>query len=460
MSAELSWKDQYLRELDAAEHRQQQWQQHRMLLERMLVRTSLGLKGQSGELDQLLDSVRDQVRSPSIDVEHWQLLQTKIDRQMVLLKQAEFASQVSGAGPAADSMGLGQDGERLRIARRVGQLVEQIVSEIPISAEAEKKARALQHILFYSEDWSALRKCLRDVAELVTIAIKQCRAQFDEFIQQLDDRLAVLRQSFVAHTSAQSGRLSASEALGRDLRGGITRLSEHIQCSNNLGQLKHSVTAHLDDIARSVVQFRERESDREKALATQLETMQQKIVTMETESELMREQVVKERRRANTDMLTQLPNRDSWHDRLQLEVERWQRYKGEMTIAIVDIDLFKRINDSYGHKAGDRVLQLLARELKKGLRSTDFIARIGGEEFVVLLPETTGTQAKQVIDSLRANVAKLPFHFSNQPVTITFSAGVASIRSGDDEDTLFERADRTLYMAKNAGRNQVKISTE
>nr|WP_026223938.1 diguanylate cyclase [Marinobacter gelidimuriae] len=74
------------------------------------------------------------------------------------------------------------------------------------------------------------------------------------------------------------------------------------------------------------------------ALATQLETMQQKIVTMETESELMREQVLK---------------------------ERWQRYKGEMTIAIVDIDLFKRINDSYGHKAGDRVLQLLARELKK-----------------------------------------------------------------------------------------------
>ena len=460
MSAELSWKDQYLRELDAAEHRKQQWQQHRMLLERMLVRTSLGLKGQSGELDQLLDSVRDQVRSPSIDVEHWQLLQTKIDRQMVLLEQAEFASQGSAEGSAAGSMDLGQDGDRLRIARRVGQLVGQIVSEIPISAEAEKKARALQQVLLYSEDWSALRKGLRDVAELVMLAIKQCRAQFDEFIQQLDDRPAVLRQSFVAHTSAQSGRLSASEALGRDLRGGITRLSQHIQSSNNLGQLKHSVTAHLDDIAQSVVQFRERESDREKALATQLETMQQKIVTMETESELMREQVLKERRRANTDMLTQLPNRDSWHDRLQLEVERWQRYKGDMTIAIVDIDLFKRINDSYGHKAGDRVLQLLARELKKGLRSTDFIARIGGEEFVVLLPETTDTQAKQVIDSLRANVAKLPFHFSNQPVTITFSAGIASIRSGDNEDTLFERADRTLYMAKNAGRNQVKISTE
>jgi diguanylate cyclase len=121
-------------------------------------------------------------------------------------------------------------------------------------------------------------------------------------------------------------------------------------------------------------------------------------------------------------MLTQLPNRDSWQDRLQFEVDRWQRYKGDITIAVVDIDFFKRINDSFGHKAGDRVLQLLARELKKGLRSTDFIARIGGEEFVVLLPETTGAQAKKVMDGLRDNVAKLPFHFSNQPVTITFSA--------------------------------------
>ena len=460
MSAELSWKDQYLKELDAAEHRQQQWQQHRMLLERMLVRTSLGLKGQSEELDELLDSVREEVRKPSINIDHWQLLQAQIDQQMAILEQVEFASHDAVASATAVSVDLGQGAERMRIARRVGQLVEQVISEIPLGMEAEKRARALQQTLLYNEDWNALRKGLRDVAELVMVAIKQSRAQFDEFIQQLDDRLAVLRQSFVAHTSAQSGRLSASEALGRDLRGGITRLSKHIQSSNDLGQLKVSVTEHLDGIAQSVVQFRERESDREKALAAQLEAMQQKIVTMETESELMRDQVVKERRRANTDMLTQLPNRDSWNDRLLLEVERWQRYKGDMTIAIIDIDLFKRINDSYGHKAGDRVLQLLARELKKGLRSTDFIARIGGEEFVVLLPETTGAQAKKVIDSLRANVARLPFHFSNQPVTITFSAGIASIRSGDNEDTLFERADRTLYMVKNAGRNQVMISEE
>jgi diguanylate cyclase len=94
------------------------------------------------------------------------------------------------------------------------------------------------------------------------------------------------------------------------------------------------------------------------------------------------------------------------------------------------------------------------------LRATDFVARIGGEEFVVLLPETTDVQAKQIMDNLREKVAKLPFHFSNQPVTITFSAGVTSVRQGDNDDTLFERADRTLYLAKNSGRDVVMISTE
>lgn len=456
MNAELSWKEKYFQELKAAEHRDKQWQQQRLLLERMLVRTSLGLKGQTAELDQVLDNIRDDIRNQSLNEERWQLLKEEIDRQMLLLEQRDPASQAVGSA----NLNLDLDVERLRIARHAGKLLEQLVNEAPLGAEAEKKAMTLQQTLLYSNDWEALHHGLREVSELVMLALSQSRAQFDDFIKQLDQRLAVLRESFVAHTSAQSGRLSASEALGRDLRGGLNRLSQHIRSSTSLGQLKQSVSTHLDDISNSVNVFRQRESEREKTLATQLRTMQEKIVTMETESELMREQMLKEQKRANTDMLTQLPNRDAWQDRLEFELERWQRYENNLTVAIVDIDFFKRVNDSFGHKAGDRVLQLMSRELKKGLRATDFIARIGGEEFVVLLPETTDVQAKQIMDNLRIKVAKLPFHFSNQPVTITFSAGVTSVRKGDNDDTLFERADRTLYLAKNSGRDVVMINTE
>ena len=86
-----------------------------------------------------------------------------------------------------------------------------------------------------------------------------------------------------------------------------------------------------------------------------------------------------------TDLLTELPNREAWQERLSFEYNRWQRYSHPLTVGVLDIDLFKRINDSYGHKAGDRVLQLVAREFRERLRTTDFVARFGGEEFVVLL---------------------------------------------------------------------------
>ena len=186
--------------------------------------------------------------------------------------------------------------------------------------------------------------------------------------------------------------------------------------------------------------------------------MQEKVAAMEAHSEQMQEQVRKERLRAMTDLLTELPNREAWQERLSFEYNRWQRYSHPLTIGVLDIDLFKRINDSYGHKAGDRVLQLVAREFRDRLRTTDFVARFGGEEFVVLFPETEPSDARAVVDKLREHVGKLPFHFRGEPVTVTFSAGLAGFIAGDTEESVFDRADRALYQAKDAGRDQVMIS--
>jgi diguanylate cyclase len=125
---------------------------------------------------------------------------------------------------------------------------------------------------------------------------------------------------------------------------------------------------------------------------------------------------------------------------------------------VLDIDFFKRVNDSYGHKAGDRVLQLVARALRERLRATDFIARFGGEEFVILLPETNVDNARSVLDSMRGHIAELPFHFRGEPVSVTFSAGLAEFDGDDDEDDVFDRADKALYLAKDSGRDQVLIA--
>lgn len=488
MASDQSWKDKYLRELESAENREKQWKAERNTLERMLVRTSLASEGQTPELDRLLVRIRKDLRKNRVDVEAWRELQDQIDRQVALLDERQpardtklsFFSRKSREPeqqqqtntesqpenpenpeqPEA-AQGNGEDiednAQRLRIARRVGQLLGQMLAQVSLEPAAEARARALQQSLLASNDWDELREGLNHVAELVIAAVTRSKREFEAFLKRLDERLELLREHFSAQSSAQSGRLDASEHLDREIREEIERVGQRLQESDDLQDLKQSVSRHLESIGQAVGRFRTQESERERALSEQLEAMQEKVAAMEAHSEQMQEQVRKERLRAMTDLLTELPNREAWQERLSFEYNRWQRYSHPLTVGVLDIDLFKRINDSYGHKAGDRVLQLVAREVRERLRTTDFVARFGGEEFVVLFPETEPADARAVVDKLREHVGRLPFHFRGEPVTVTFSAGLAGFVVGDTEESVFDRADRALYQAKDAGRDQVVI---
>ncbi|WP_138440288.1 GGDEF domain-containing protein [Marinobacter alexandrii] len=479
MVSEQSWKEKYLQALDSSGSREEQWQTERNTLERMLVRTSLASEGQAPELDKLLARVRKDLRKKSVDVEAWRELQEQIDRQVALLDECSEAEQMQPspepspdsfksnaetpppAGPVpGDERDLADNTERLRIAQRVGQLLGQLLDQLTLDSDAEARGRELQRALLYSSDWNEVREGLNHVAELVITAVNRSRGEFEAFLKRLDGRLALLHEHFAEQSTAQMDRLSASETLDQDIREGMARIGADIRESEDLNQLKASVSQHLSSIGDAVGRFRDKESDREKVLSDQLSAMQEKIAVMEAHSEQLQYEVRRERERAMTDLLTQLPNREAWQERLSFEFNRWQRYRNELTIGLLDIDLFKRINDGYGHKAGDRVLQLISRELKAGLRTTDYVARYGGEEFVLLFPETGPDAALVAMEKLRQRVSKLPFHFSGEPVTVTFSAGLAVFGQGDSEETVFERADRALYLAKDAGRNCINIEGE
>ncbi len=480
MTTDPSWKEKYLQELESADHREKQWKAERNTLERMLVRTSLASEGQTPELDKLLARVRKDLRKGRVDVDAWKELQDQIDRQVALLDERQSAEQVRRSlfsrrppapepaaptpqeAPPAPASVDGQDIEdnvqRLRIARRVGQLLGQMLTQVALEPAAEARARTLQQSLLVSNDWDELREGLNHVAELVIAAVTRSKREFEAFLKRLDERLNVLREHFATQSSAQTGRLEASEHLDREIREEIERVGQKLSESDDLADLKHSVTRHLESIGEAVSRFRSQETERERMLSEQLETMQQRVAAMEANSEQMQEQVRRERLRAMTDLLTELPNREAWQERLAFEYNRWQRYGHPLTVGVLDIDLFKRVNDSYGHKAGDRVLQLVAREFRERLRNTDFVARFGGEEFVLLFPETGPDDAQRVLDELRAHVGRLPFHFRGEPVTVTFSAGLAGLVSGDTEESVFDRADRALYQAKDNGRNRVVVS--
>jgi diguanylate cyclase (GGDEF)-like protein len=142
---------------------------------------------------------------------------------------------------------------------------------------------------------------------------------------------------------------------------------------------------------------------------------------------------------------------------MEIEFKRWQRNGFPLCLAVVDIDFFKRINDNYGHSAGDKTLKVIANALKKSLRSTDFIARFGGEEFVILLPETKLADVSGPLNKIREIIKKIPFKFKNKDVSITISMGVTLFKTGDNPLQAFDRADAALYEAKNGGRDKVIV---
>ncbi|WP_353117065.1 diguanylate cyclase [Nitratidesulfovibrio sp.] len=159
-------------------------------------------------------------------------------------------------------------------------------------------------------------------------------------------------------------------------------------------------------------------------------------------------------RLARTDPLTDLPNRSRLNALFRREVERAQRYRRPFSIAILDIDHFKRVNDEHGHLAGDRTLQVFASVVRDSVRAADTVGRWGGEEFLVLCPETTAEEAEQLAERLRGALRATPFEAGR---IHTLSAGVAAFREGDSVDTLLHRADIALYRAKNGGRDRVEV---
>lgn len=179
------------------------------------------------------------------------------------------------------------------------------------------------------------------------------------------------------------------------------------------------------------------------------------IITDITERKKLQEEL---RQQATTDELTKVSNRRHFIEIANSEIKRAIRLKRMPALALVDIDHFKQINDTYGHAAGDQALVAFSQLCQKQIREIDVFARFGGDEFVLLFPETSQEQAFEIVERIRLALTSKPLELGDHQVPITLSCGIASM--GDDQtsfDTLLNRADQALYRAKEAGRNRVII---
>lgn len=161
-------------------------------------------------------------------------------------------------------------------------------------------------------------------------------------------------------------------------------------------------------------------------------------------------------RLTTVDGLTQVNNRRSFDEAIEREISRCRRYGRTLSLVLVDVDHFKKINDTFGHLAGDAVLKEVASAISKRIRKEDHLSRYGGEEFAVLTPEIDLKGAHAMAEKLRRMIEKHEFSFDGEVIPVTISCGVGTLgKKGDTSAALVQRADEKLYEAKEGGRNQV-----
>jgi diguanylate cyclase len=226
-----------------------------------------------------------------------------------------------------------------------------------------------------------------------------------------------------------------------------------------LGELRQAGDGkELEDLRWTLIREIEKLTRGHHELAEKLDSTHHYLQLIESDSRQLSDELTRVRLLSLTDELTGLPNRRAFLRRIEDEVARVQRYGFPLSLALIDLDHFKQINDKYGHAGGDEVLQIYSKNILSIFRHHDLVARYGGEEFAVLLPNTDAEGALRALTKVKNRAGETRWQANGDTIPVpTFSSGVSLYKPGETASAFIERADKALYRAKRLGRNRVEM---
>ncbi|MEM7081621.1 MAG: diguanylate cyclase [Pseudomonadota bacterium] len=305
-----------------------------------------------------------------------------------------------------------------------------------------------------NESMDTLLMNLAVAVRQVIDSVSKDKKELEQFLEQVTQQLAQFEHWAEGSEQERQARERDTLALEVDVERHFGGLKQDIDHSRDTVDLKARVQQRLDSVADQLRQFRERETLRAAQASERNQQLREEVNQLKSRTAQLAEQCRHHERRLMHDTLTGVHSRLAYTERLQEECQRWRRHGQPVTFAIWDVDHFKRINDTYGHQVGDRVLKVIAAMLSQSTRTEDFVARIGGEEFVTLFPSTDIASALGKIEQIRERIHAANFLCKGQPVSVSASCGVTDFREDDTPESVFARADKALYEAKRNGRNQ------
>ncbi|WP_218354828.1 GGDEF domain-containing protein [Alteromonas lipotrueiana] len=318
----------------------------------------------------------------------------------------------------------------------------------------------LRHRLLVGlDDDDLLQACLGILRLIVKDSMGEA-AMSGEVIQSLHEALGSLTQD--VEKSIEQTQHTFTSRMQHDaiVKEQLHQIEDVVATDNSLEELKAQAQQCLDQMASTLAEREQREQDDKQCVMTLLSQMQGQLAALESQVQGYRKQLSQQHDAMNTDVLTGLPNRQAYNEKILTAQKQACPDKNPLCLAVLDIDHFKNVNDRFGHAAGDKILQIVAQKLQSALESNAFIARWGGEEFVLLFENTPITELQQKLEQLRTRLMDLPFTFRQERLSITASFGGAMFNTAEAPEQFFERADKKLYEAKRSGRNCVVIDED
>jgi len=334
--------------------------------------------------------------------------------------------------------------------------IKSLLDRLPAGNGTGSIAQALVTELATAKNDAALAGIVRRTADLIHehgARLAQERLQSAAILGKVTERLGEMAGYLSDANQANRSHFEDTQSHSDTVLSQVRALTDEVGSASELSVLQSLVNARLERVSEHISGFRAREAIRLQEFKGRTEQMRARIAELERETGELHSQLDREKQGARLDPLTGVANRKSFEEHLSSQLAKQSGGEPAVVMLLWDIDNFKVINDSYGHRAGDRVLQSVAGCFLAAMRGSDFVARIGGEEFVMLLTGTKIAPALLIANEVRSAVEALRFHFRGTPVRVTVSCGLAELQQNDAAGTVFDRADSALYRAKQAGKN-------
>lgn len=332
---------------------------------------------------------------------------------------------------------------------------ETILSTLVVSDKHTKNISSIKSQLDEDMTNNALLNSLLTVFDVIIEDLQDERNTAKVFLSTLSETLSTVQTAVKTTLTTTTESQSQHDSLNEQLQKQIVDMASGLDEATSLADIKVDINAKLQLIAGTLEKKSTFELEQQKLLQDQLSNMTEKVELLEKHSLKFEKRIQEQQAKSLQDALTKLNNRAAFDEYFAKEMVRFQNKTFDLAIVVMDLDDFKRINDTYGHTAGDKTLQVISSTLKKYIGNDAFIARYGGEEFVLIFSGISKDVLMDKLNRLRLQIAKLPFKFKNNKVTITISMGASHIQKDDNVHLAFERSDGALYQAKEKGKNTI-----